>query len=64
MLEYAARDAAIQQHRAAGKPQQERMALVDAMTEFLEQNASKGVFVHRASFGGDRLYKRYGIEAK
>jgi hypothetical protein len=64
MLEYAARDAAIQQHRAAGKPQQERIALVDALTDFLEQNANKGVFIHRVSFGKDRIYKRYGIEAK
>ena len=49
MLEYAICDAAIQRHRAAGEPQQDRKALVDVLADFLEQNANKGVFIYRTA---------------
>jgi len=61
MLGYAAKDIAIQQHRAAKGPKAERQKMVDELIAFVYANARDGVFIPHGRFDTTRLYTRYGI---
>ncbi len=64
MLEYAARDIAIQRLRAEKAPRAEIQARVDELAEFLKKNADEGVFLWHQRLEPAGQYKRYGLAKK
>jgi hypothetical protein len=63
MLEYAARDIAIQKARASNAPLEQRKTLVDDLIAFHRKHAEAGVFVFCSRLEADRQYRNYGITA-
>lgn len=62
MLDYAARNIAIQRHAVLYGPEDEKRKMVDGLARLIDENKDEGVFMVHTRLTKPRLYAHFGLK--